>query len=235
MQIEPEYGSASVVLLGSFNPRIFNPDWLAQIGLISDAERAASEIGIIHEDVAQMRVGSRNLHVEKNRFSVDTTEAPFIALADFANALFSDVLPQTPITRLGINRVVHFRAPSEAARNKVGRLLAPLEPWGEWGKEINDSPPQARGGALTLVMQKARLDGDLRGGTTANLQPSVMPTLGNTGIYMAINDDFFYFNGKKESTAQSLLEILLDRFDSSMRLADRIIDHIMTLSLEAAR
>lgn len=234
MKIEPEYGSASVVLLGSFNPRIFNPDWLNLHKLVSEAEKNDSEINIIHEDVASMRIGTKNIHIEQSRFSIDSTEAPFVALADFVGSLFGTVLPQTPVSRLGMNRIVHFRAPSEEARNKVGRLLAPLEPWGEWGEEIASKPPAARGGARTIIMQNARHEDNIRGGTSANIQPSVLPVLGNSGVYVAINDDYCIVEEKQEIVSAKLLALLADRFDHSMQLADRIIDHMMTLCLEAA-
>lgn len=45
MRIEPEIGGASIVLLGSFNPKIFQPYWMAKHGLISDSAAEALRIG----------------------------------------------------------------------------------------------------------------------------------------------------------------------------------------------
>ena len=49
---EPEIESMTAVLVGSFNPGIFQPAWLASKALIRESEFAAAEINVITEDVS---------------------------------------------------------------------------------------------------------------------------------------------------------------------------------------
>src|SRR4051812_16063321 len=133
MRIEPETGSVAIVLLGRFNPAIFSPLWFSRSGITTERETDQAEISIIHPDVSIFRIGTKNLHVDRERFQIETTEAPWVIILDFVLRTFREALPHTPVFQLGINRLVHFSVGSEEIRNRIGGVLAPTAPWGDWG------------------------------------------------------------------------------------------------------
>jgi hypothetical protein len=45
----------SIVLVGNFNPAIFQPAWLAAKGLIRESEASAAVVEVIHPELAQYR------------------------------------------------------------------------------------------------------------------------------------------------------------------------------------
>jgi hypothetical protein len=53
----PEVEGVNVVLLGSFNPRIFDPWWFAKEGLIQDDEAKNAEITVMTSNVAVFSLG----------------------------------------------------------------------------------------------------------------------------------------------------------------------------------
>ena len=181
MRIDPELGGCSIVLLGSFNPAIFSPDWLERYGVITRRELEAAEIGMIHPELAAFTVGTKVMQVELGRFSVETAEAPWVSLSDFVVKIFGELLSHTPISRIGINRMVHFGVETEENRNRIGKMLAPTAPWGEWGKIIDDSPRERRGGFRRLVMQEPETKASDIGSIQATVEPSTRIS-GNAGI-----------------------------------------------------
>src|SRR5262249_20372239 len=135
MRIEPELGACSIVLLGHFNPLIFSPLWFAQNKIVSETQAADAEVTVINPQINICKIGKFQIQVDFDRFAADTAEAPWIDLSDFVTRTFG-LLIHTPVNQMGINRFVHFSVGNEETRNRIGNLLAPLEPWGEWGKEI---------------------------------------------------------------------------------------------------
>ncbi|MDR7038451.1 hypothetical protein J2X36_003215 [Methylobacterium sp. BE186] len=233
MRIEPEFGGLSIILVGNFNPAIFSPQWFARCGIVSEAEAEAAELGVIHPEIAAFIVGGKNIQIETTRFSVETTEAPWVSSCDLITRTFGDYLSYTPITRFGINRHVHFRVDSEETRNKIGRRLAPITPWGEWGATIATLPKERRGGCVDISMQEPWIDNEWRGHVQATIQPSAkLP--GNTGIYMGVNDHHELIAVNPGEGSERAMRRLADCFDGSIRKAEWIVDQIMKLPGETA-
>ena len=158
MRIEPEISGASIVMVGSFNPQIFQPFWFAEYGVISRELAAGAQVGLILPDISSFRLeGEFNVQVERDRFSIDRALAPLIRIADVVCRVFGDLLPHTPIHQVGINRLIHFNVRSEAVRDEIGRKLAPWEPWGDWGRTAFTGDGVRKGGLLSLTMTQRNL------------------------------------------------------------------------------
>ena len=228
MRIEPEIGSTSIVLLGSFNPTIISPAWMEKIGLVTSAEANAATLHMIHPELATFTLGSKNVQVEPNKFSVDSSEAPWVSILDIVLRLFGDYLPHTPVNRFGINRTVHFRVGTEEVRNRIGRRLAPLDVWGAWGAEIAESKFPTRGGFTSLTMFLPR-SGDVKGHAQATVQPSVAIP-GSAGVFVQVNEDFFSSAWKSEDGAIPAMTRLSQEFERSVAHAEWVIDQVMALS-----
>jgi len=119
----------NIVLVGSFNPAIFHPEWLARNGLISSADLENAQVEVVHPDLARFSVGWAKLEVVKERFVVRTHDPSFQGpMRDLAVGIFS-ILGHTPIKNLGVNAVIKVQAPDEATWHQVGDALAPKEIW----------------------------------------------------------------------------------------------------------
>jgi len=225
MLIEPELEDASIVLLGDFNPAIFNPDWLAANEIVGPQAAENNKIQIIHPELAQFRVGDFEMTIDRKRFQVLTRTAPFIKILDLVSKTFRDSLPHTPIGSFGINRSAHFKVQSEEVRNAIGRALAPTEPWGDWGREIEIGSGDLRGGMISLSMQAVRKGDGLTRKTTATVQPSSL-VLNRVGIFVGVNDHHDPDEGVTNDEALGKLE---SRFEASQVDSGRIINCVMAL------
>jgi hypothetical protein len=153
MRIEPEISAAAIVMVGFFNPQIFQPFWLAHHGVISEREAETARIGFIHPEITQFNIEAEfSIQVERERFVIDRAIAPLVRIADVACRIFGELLPHTPVRQLGINRHVHFDVGSFTARDQIGIKLAPREPWGEFGRLVSTGEGAKHGGLQSLVM-----------------------------------------------------------------------------------
>ena len=62
LKIAPQSDTTSIVLVGSFTPKIFHPLWFEARGLIGAQEAAGAQIGLVHDDLTQFppsMVGNR--------------------------------------------------------------------------------------------------------------------------------------------------------------------------------
>ena len=121
----PEYEAAIMVMVGAFNPTIFQPRWLGAQQLIRPEEAEHAKIVTIQPEVADFSTEWFQMQVLQNRFTLNTTDpGHYSALRDLAIAICT-LLPHTPVSAIGINRAFHFQMPSNKAWHGIGDLLAP--------------------------------------------------------------------------------------------------------------
>lgn len=104
--VSPEAQTAAIVLLGSFNPRIFQPAWLAQHALIRNEEAERATGVVFSEDIAVFTCDWLSIHVTKDRFTAATENAEHVnTLRDLVLGTFS-LLEHTPFNKMGLNRSI---------------------------------------------------------------------------------------------------------------------------------
>ena len=228
MRIEPEISGVSVVLLGDFNPAIFTPAWFALHGLLPESVADSAELHIANQQVTDFVADWLLLRVTVDRFSVETLQAPHIRLRDLVARIFKEYLHHTPLRAFGINRHVHFRLKSSAERDRIGKTLAPVEPWGTWGRDLDLDGKH--GGMKSLTMSQLAPDGRPTGGQiNVTVEPSYRISNRQTGVYVGVNDHYAIDNAELE-TAEHLIDLFDDNFDTSLERSNGIIDHIMSLA-----
>jgi hypothetical protein len=218
--------SVSIVLVGSFNPTIFQPMWFAANELIARADAENAEVSVIHPDITQFRARQMNFVVEHGRFFVTCETIHRNLVRDLVLSCFGQILVHTPIKMMGLNRELHFSCGSEAQRSKFGFEIAPLQPWGEWGKEIHDaySTDKAHGGMMRVSMRQVpRLD-KREGYLQTDIQPSGV--LQRDGIHILVNDHF-QFEPQEKHPALRAMETLEQIWEEDAEKAEKIISHIM--------
>jgi hypothetical protein len=229
MRIQPELSEVVIVMLGSLNPRIFTPDWFARHGLFPEKEAERAIIDVVHAQITSFRTEWLSIQVQQGRFQASTTTAPYVKLSDLVVRTFKEFLPHTPLAKLGINRHVHFDVGSFETRDRIGEMLAPKEPWGDWAPDLSADDERIRGGMATLTMVQKKVEDRARGFIQATVRPSPAIGRGQTGIYMHVNDHYEVEEPDKVTGSDEIVATLMERFDASIRRSEWIIDQIMKL------
>lgn len=229
MRIQPELSEVAIVILGSLNPRIFTPDWFARYGLLPAKDADGATIDVVHAQITSFRTDWLRLSVQQDRFQASTTTAPYIRLSDLVVRTFKEFLPHTPLAKLGINRFVHFDVGSFEARDRIGEMLAPKGPWGDWVRYLSADDEKRRGGMTSLTMVQKKVEDRTKGYIQATVQPSNRIGRGRTGIYMHVNDHYEAEEPDKVAGSDEIVATLIERFDDSIRRSEWIIDQIMKL------
>ena len=228
MRIEPEISDVSLVILGKFNPAIFTPGWFGWRGFLPERVARSAELNIAQPRITAFQAEWLTLEVVPERFSISTTQLPYVRLADLACRIFREELFHTPLNAVGINRQVHFLVRDFTERDRIGRTLAPVEPWGEWSHDLQ--PDARHGGMTSLTMTQVKLPGRSPGdylGVT--VQPSNRVGEGERGVYVQINDHYMAEDPDGRTATEEIVDLLEKSFDESIRRAEKIIDHVMSL------
>jgi hypothetical protein len=186
---------ASIVLLGHFNPAIFQPAWFASHDLLRKEEADIAQVQVIAPQLCQFKADWLELEVTSDRFSARTPDTAHTEpLRDLVLGTFA-LLEHTPFDKMGLNRNMHFRAESEEVWHKFGHELAPKAIW----QKILRDP-----GLLELVIQGSR-----EKAPHARIQIKVQPSVPiKPGIYIAVNEH--YDASAKETPMLQLMTILRD-------------------------
>ena len=228
MRIEPEISSVSVVLIGDFNPAIFTPAWFALHGLLPEDVAESAELQVAHQQVTEFAADWLHLQVTTERFVAQTSQAPYVRVCDLVVRTFKEYLHHTPLRAFGINRQVHFQVKSSAERDRIGRTLAPVEPWGAWRQDLGLDDEYS--GMKSLTMSQVNPEGRPTGGQI-NVTVELSSQIRNRRIevHVRVNDHYAGNNAELE-TAEHLMELLASNFDTSLERSNGIIDHIMSLA-----
>ena len=230
MRIEPEIGGVDVIMLGAFNPAIFTPAWFVLHGLLPERAADGAEVALIHPQMTEFTFDWLRLQVTAEHFSAETTQAPHVRVRDLVVRVFREHLSHTPLKAFGINRRVHFRVRSPAERDRVGRTLAPVEPWGRWGLALG--PDGDHGGMTSLTMSQLDPPGRAAGDRiNVTMEPSILIEDPRLGVYVCVNDHYSIDETDPTTSARSI-GILEENFDASLKRSDDIIDHVMSLAEE---
>lgn len=228
MKFPPLAHDAAIVLVGSFNPAIFHPSWLAQAGLVSDADVDEAKIGLVHPELAEFSIADITIRVEAERATFTTQVEPFVKAADFVQVIFGTLLSHTPIRQLGINYSLHFALENSEQRMALGRALAPVAPWGAWGEAVSGGGAKGLAGGLrTLVMEEASPPRREEGYRRVHLEPSLRVDIvdRSLGVYMLVNDHCDL--GLNPQGATAAVEWCAANFDPSISEAKEIVSGLM--------
>jgi hypothetical protein len=232
MRILPRISAGSVVALGHFNPLIFRPDWFKDQGIVVGNDYDSVAIEIIHPDMVIFSLPWGKFQVDRDRFSIISTQEPLIRLHDFFVNCFLK-LPETPISGLGINRDIHFEAGNQEACDRVGDRLAPKSIWGDFVERKG----QRLGGLRSIIMEQAvpgerrlmRLDGE-PGWVRVQVEPSMSV---RHGIFVQVNDHHDLMRSGELSKGSAVAELVAEKFASSLAESEILVDRIMGLADES--
>lgn len=229
MRIEPEIGGADVIVLGDLDPELFTPAWFVRHGLLPKSVADGAGIALTPPPVMEFTFDWLHLQVSAEHFSAGTSQVPHVRVCDLVVRVFREHLPDTPLRAFEINRYVHFPVRSPAERDRIGRMLAPVEPWGHWGPDLGLDGDH--GGMTSLTMSQLDPPGRAPGGRiNVTVEPSNRIGDPRSGVYVLVNDH--YPIGETSPTTGRPAGILEENFDASLKRSNDIIDHVMSLAKE---
>lgn len=173
-----ELRGVSVVLLGEFNPTIFQPQWFSNQGLLTEQEASTAAVQVIHSDVTIFQLPWVELMVERERFQVSCLAEPYFERVVGLVTQTFGLLSHTPIRSMGINHEAHFKASSMEKWHRLGDQFAPKDFW-----EKHLSMPGLQ--SLT-IRQTPRQDGQ-QGYVQVTVEPSARVA---QAVYIRVNDHF---------------------------------------------
>ena len=229
MRIEPEISGVSLVMLGHFNPVIFTPAWFGWHQLLPKKIVEIADMNIAHPQISSFNADWLNIQVVPERMQMETTQPPYVRIRDLAVRIFREHLHHTPLTSVGINRDVHFCVQDHKQRDRLGKLLAPAEPWGDWAAKLGLDGN--RGGMVSLTMRQVDpCNRPVGGQINVKVEPSNRVAQELPGVYVGVNDHYVVGNVEPQTQTSEVVELIEEKFDDSLRRADEIIDHIMSLT-----
>ena len=230
MRTQPEIDGVAVVLRGNFNPAIFTPAWFVLHGLLPNTAADTATLHVAHAQVTQFSFDWLSLQVTTDTFVAETAQAPHIRVRDLVLRVFKEHLYHTPLRLMGINRDVHVPVANLAELKRIGRALAPVEPWGCYVEELELNADS--GGMTTLKMSQLQPNGRPAGSQiNITVEPSNRIGGGRLGFYVQVNDRYAVENSDSPDAAE-LMRFLGDGFETSLRISAGIVDHILSLAKE---
>ena len=204
----------SIVLLGDFNPKIFQPAWFAHENLIRAPEAEAADIKIINPEIVIFELEWLSVQITRDRCIFGTTqEAYYEIVRDLCLGTFK-LLRHTPIQKMGINRDYHFKMNSLEEWHAFGHKVAPKEIW----NSILENP-----GLISLTIEGIREDG-LKGYIRVKVEPSKRV---HPGIYIQVNDH--YETEESSIGCEIMISVLESAWIISNDKSDLIISNILKL------
>ncbi|MCW2973531.1 MAG: hypothetical protein JWN72_1804 [Thermoleophilia bacterium] len=208
--------AVSIVVVGAFNPLVYQPNWYAAKGLIPQEEADAAEIEVIHRDITTFNTPGWLLQVTADRFLLQSTAAAsFRVIRDLALGTFSE-LSETPVTAMGINRETTYIMDTEESWNALGWTIVP---------QVNWDAVMERPSLRAVVIEDVR--GDERPGYRRVQLNPVENVL--RGVSIQVNDHFEFASPETMADATPVIDVLTDAWDTSITTADRLIQHALTI------
>ncbi len=219
--------SMTIVLIGNFNPQLFQPAWFGAHKLIRQKEADSAKGILIHPQIARFETDWLELHVEFFRFQISTTkEDHFPVLRDLAVGVFS-ILSETPVSMLGMNMDSHIPLESEDEIQRIGDSLAPKNLW----NGLIGSPGL---GKMIMQGQRERKDetGVVTGAVNVRIERSGRI---NPGLRVNVNDHYQLVDESKSLLgAQNMIDVLVKQWDSSIECSRTIRKKLIERILQDA-
>jgi hypothetical protein len=209
---QPDLRGFSIVLLGDFNPKIFQPAWFSAQKLIREMEYETADIRVVHSEITDFLLEWCQVTVTRDRFVAQGSQEPYEIIRDLVVGAFK-ILTHTPISKFGINTEVHYRVESEDVWHHFGDLLSPKERW----SEVINMP-----GMRSITMEESKRKDGRKGYIRVTVEPSVRV---HPGVYFKVNDHY-EGNPKDGEGCSEILAILEDVWTSSRDRSDAIIQSL---------
>ncbi len=227
--------SSTIVVIGSFNPPIFTPEWLEKHNLIgSDDVKSAQEHAslVLTADISRFETEKFALQIVKNQCVIGTKGPVTPALLDLVVGIFG-LVQQTPVTAVGLNYLAEYKFFEPAKYHKIGDTLAPKN---IWEKLLPESGNCSVGLSSLAVQIDPYKRGEKPSENTLGQSKTITisPTLDkNYFIKMSLNDHYPIIVPKasRESATTILIDILKTQWESSLKFATDNFELVLSTAI----
>ena len=228
MLYQPEILSANIVILGSFNPAIFSPDWLEQNQLIGPDDAKvirSSENFVVTRQIAQLESETFRLLVDENKYQANCAGVAGPLIRDLTMGVL-ELLPHTPLRAVGLNFDIQYRFHDRDAYYKVGDALAPKSIW----LEILGDPDHSIGlEQLRIIVQDGKRGEKLNSPNSKTVSVQRGGTL--MTIRLSYNDHHEFVNHlERTAAAEAAIEILKDQWHKQLQIAEQTFEQVIRLA-----
>ena len=138
-----QFFSTSIVLIGDFQPAMFQPFWFRMQDAISEEEynyivNSKKEDMLITNNSVHFETGQFDIQITQNRFQIICKNKTSEIIIDFFKKIF-DSLSSMPITAYGINFIFHIEAKDKREMKRIGQTLSPWKNWNPLLLEEDDN------------------------------------------------------------------------------------------------
>lgn len=209
----------SIVLIGVFNPAIFQPTWFSLKRLLRESETENAKIEVIHPEVARYVISDwLSVDVTKNRCEFKTSMEPYFdVLKDLVTGTFK-VLQETPINAVGINNIFDIALSSTDEYYNFGRELTPLD---LWDGTLNDAK------LLTLEILEQESYDHANLSRRIRISPSDPEDKISNGVKININNHFIIKESKSSEAVLTLETNMNDIRKYSYRIANNLLTKVI--------
>ena len=203
----------SIVVLGDFNPKIFQPYWFSTMGLIRKEEADEAKIKVVHNDATAFSSQWFNLQVLHEKFSLETTDSSkHKAIRDLVYSTFR-ILEHSPITAFGFNYNRFFEMDSEEAWHALGDYYVPKRTW----EKLLENPG----------MRSLTVEGKRKVCQANYVQIRLEPVKGTKhSVFLGVNEHYQLASADQHGI-QPFLEHLLKSWDPFLDFVSEITDLIL--------
>lgn len=210
MILKPEIHHLAVVIIGDFNPKIIQPNWLAFKELIQESE-GNTALEIAHSEITKFTLDWASFEITRRKFVVETTKPTFsLLIKDIIKSIFN-ILSETPLESVGINHNFHFKL-NQADYVNFGSKLVPFNNW----ETILQEPR-----VIQLEMQESPRQDGQNGRYRIDISPSDL--ISNFGLSIKIND---HFDAEKTNNSKHIINIIENNWESSSKRGIETIDKL---------
>jgi hypothetical protein len=207
-----------VVLVGSFNPAIFHPEWFLRHELVGAEDALKAEVKVVSGPATEMKIAGVTLKCIADRLMLGTSTISYSErMQDFFFHIIR-LLPHTPIAACGINPWANFPCGTEERWHKIGHKLAPKDLI--WDEILEKSGMQS----LTI---KAPRNGDFPGEINVTLQPTE-PNVIRYGLWIRVNYHFPIPNDAGLQRNDKVLSFLKAEWKTATEMPRRIANQIFS-------
>ena len=217
MPLRRKIYSHSLVINGSFNPKIFQPLWFSSEGLAGKTEATNANIQIIHDDITDFEIRGISIRVTRGQFLASTFQDGFFEiLKDLVIGTFS-ILSHTPVTALGINQSMHIELSQTSSWNGYASKVVNTDYWQE---TLGDAVME------DITYRKPRSNSIYPGYQRIKLQPSIQV---KNGLFFEFNNHYDLPEDQEGSirNAMSVVEMIESDWQESIATGQMLIEKLL--------
>lgn len=203
------------MMLGDFNPKIFQPSWFSSEGLIRQSESEAANLEIVHSDFTSFSTDWFVMQVAREKFNVGVKSSAYKNhLADLVIGTFQK-LNHTPIRQMGLNLTLGIRFKNYDDWNAFGHFLLPKAPW----NGLLSKP-----GMRSVIVNGAR-DDDVPG----YIQMLIDPLLHTTSdVNIRMNNHYERKGVDKDTNADFFVNIIQSQYEKMIEQSKSMVEELLS-------